>query len=674
MRCAAPARRASSPAPTRPGGWPRRCARGDPAARAGELPLGRARRGGRRARRPPPRGRPRARRLASRLAGDPRARRRRGAHAAARRARGLGVPGCGAAALRGARQRAPSRRALPRLARRPRRRRQVREPERADRRRTPGLAARRRRRRAAARPLPRPHDRAVRGVRTRAGTAGAVAREPRGMARHASPAALDAARDAFRGDRPRDHVPSRLARRAPAVPVAALRLGSRSRLGRHGARPRLAPRDRRRAAGAPRVRNRRERVPGRRRDRGGARVPRQPAVSLERGCAGDARDAPEAAAVRVCVIAEYYPRPHDPASGVWAHRQALAARAAGADVRVVVLDRPLRARPAALLKELRAATRRPRAVTLDGIEVEYARFFSPPRRLSYARWHRWARRPLAKALERGPRPDIVHAHYAHLAGAAALSWTHERRIPLAVSVHGGDVLVPELARVSTDVLRAASAVMCNSRGTLRRAAALAGDDGHMRVVHLGTDVPAEADLPPKHDQPTIATLANVDPRKRHEDVLHALPRLPNVRWSVIGDGPALPALETLTRELGLSDRVRFAGRLAPPDALEELARCHAMALPSIDEAFGVAYVEALARGVPAIGCKGEDGPEEIASLTEGMLLVPPRDPEAIEEAIRGALTNADLPAKARAGAAAHFTWERCGRETVAAYEEALARR
>jgi glycosyltransferase involved in cell wall biosynthesis len=375
--------------------------------------------------------------------------------------------------------------------------------------------------------------------------------------------------------------------------------------------------------------------------------------------------------VKVLVVAEFYPSRSDPVMGIWAHRQALAARDAGADVRVVVLDRPLRSRPAQLVAELRAAARRPRTETRDGIEIEYARFVSPPRGLSYARWHRWARRPLAKALERGPRPDLVHAHYAHLAGAAALPWTTHQNIPLAVSVHGGDVLAPALAATSAPVLRAANVVMCNSRGTLQRAAALAGGEDHMRVVHLGTDIPPERDLPAKHDAPTIATLANVDPRKRHEDVLRALALLPGVRWSVIGDGPALPAVEALARELGLEDRIRFAGRLPPPEGQEELARCHVMALPSVDEAFGVAYIEALANGLPAIGCAGESGPEEIASLTEGMFLVPPRDPAAIADAFRGAVDDPTLPAKARDGAAAHFTWERCGRETVAAYEAAL---
>jgi glycosyltransferase involved in cell wall biosynthesis len=394
--------------------------------------------------------------------------------------------------------------------------------------------------------------------------------------------------------------------------------------------------------------------------------------------------------VRVAVVAEYYPRPDDPVSGVWAHRQAVAARDAGADVRVLVLDRPLptiaalkeapTGRPQRLLAETRAAMRRPRRQTLDGIEVEYVRFVSPPREATYGRWHMWARRPLSKALSRGSRFDLVHAHYAHLAGAAALAWTKPRAWPLVVSVHGGDVLSPILAGPDAratvgEVLREAAVVICNSRGTLKRAAALAGGDDNMRVVYLGTDIPDDADLPPKHHWPTIATLANVDPRKRHEDVLRALPLLPpDTRWSVIGDGPEVPRLKALAKELGVEERVTFHGRLPPQEAQAEMARAHVMALPSEDEAFGVAYIEALAHGVPAIGCAGESGPDEIAELGKGsMLLVPPRDPAALAAAVERAFADATLSAKARATAAEHFTWERCGTETVAAYEAALDR-
>jgi hypothetical protein len=45
--------------------------------------------------------------------------------------------------------------------------------------------------------------------------------------------------------------------------------------------------------------------------------------------------------MKVAVVAEFYPRAADPVLGLWAHRQAIAAHDAGADVRVLVLYRPL---------------------------------------------------------------------------------------------------------------------------------------------------------------------------------------------------------------------------------------------------------------------------------------------------------------------------------------------
>jgi glycosyltransferase involved in cell wall biosynthesis len=193
----------------------------------------------------------------------------------------------------------------------------------------------------------------------------------------------------------------------------------------------------------------------------------------------------------------------------------------------------------------------------------------------------------------------------------------------------------------------------------------------MRVVHLGADMPAKPIA--KHEQHTVATLGHVIPRKRHADVLRAIAGLEDVRWVVIGDGPELPRLRSLASELGVEERVTFTGQLAPAEALRELARCHLMALPSVDEAFGVAYVEALACGVPAIGLEGEGGPEEIASLGPGMTLVPPGDAAALTAALADTADLDQRAAAARATAAAHFSWEATGRATVAAYEAALAR-
>ena len=154
------------------------------------------------------------------------------------------------------------------------------------------------------------------------------------------------------------------------------------------------------------------------------------------------------------------------------------------------------------------------------------------------------------------------------------------------------------------------------------------------MVHLGTDVPAE--LPPRRERPTVVTLAHLVERKRHAVVVRALAalkdRLP-LDYLVIGEGPERTALERLAAELGIGDRVVFRGQLENRAALDEARRCHLFAMPGIHEPFGVAFVEAMAGGLPAIGARGEGGPEDIAAAGEGMVLVPPDDVPALTDAI-----------------------------------------
>src|SRR5437899_1972837 len=123
--------------------------------------------------------------------------------------------------------------------------------------------------------------------------------------------------------------------------------------------------------------------------------------------------------MRVVVVAEWYPSPADPVHGVWAHRQALAARAAGADVRVLAMRRPvppistLRAGPGAVRRWADGVGAALRPEVRDGVPVEPVAFLSPPRPLSYGSWGHWMVLPLARALDRlrARWPfDVVHAH------------------------------------------------------------------------------------------------------------------------------------------------------------------------------------------------------------------------------------------------------------------------
>jgi glycosyltransferase involved in cell wall biosynthesis len=189
------------------------------------------------------------------------------------------------------------------------------------------------------------------------------------------------------------------------------------------------------------------------------------------------------------------------------------------------------------------------------------------------------------------------------------------------------------------------------------------------VVHLGTDVPTA--LSRRLEPPTLVTVGHLVARKRHADVLRALAQLPDVRYVVIGDGPEREPLRLLAGDLGVADRVELVGQLDHDRALARARACSVFVMPSVDEAFGVAYVEAMAAGLPAIGCAGEAGPEEIAAVGEGIRLVPAGDVSALVDAIEVALEDASLGERARETVERAFTWERCGAATVQAYEDAL---
>jgi teichuronic acid biosynthesis glycosyltransferase TuaC len=393
--------------------------------------------------------------------------------------------------------------------------------------------------------------------------------------------------------------------------------------------------------------------------------------------------------VKVAVVAEFYPSRADPVLGVWAHRQALAARAAGAEVEILVLHRlvPPRAAfsngPRGAFAAWRRLARQPHHELRDELRVTYVPYLSPPRARYYPAWGAWAAPALALALRnlrRGFPFEIIHSHNAVPAGEAVRR--AHLRVPHVISVHGGDVLYtapryPAGAKAVGASLGAARLVLANSRDIAHLSEALGAQ--RVRVVHLGADLPTLARASARADPPALVTVAHLVARKRHADVLRALAvlsdRFPALRYVIIGDGPERIALEGLAARLGVADRVEFCGALEPGAALERARRCTLLVMPSTEEAFGVAYIEAMAAGLPAIGCRGEPGPEEIAAAGDGLILVPPGDIERLTQRIEELLGDPErlreTGRRARDTVATHFTWQHCGEQTLAAYEDAL---
>jgi len=143
---------------------------------------------------------------------------------------------------------------------------------------------------------------------------------------------------------------------------------------------------------------------------------------------------------------------------------------------------------------------------------------------------------------------------------------------------------------------------------------------------------------------------------------------------LVGEGPERSALEELARRLGISKRVRFAGRREQEDVVGLLHLADVFVLPSYYEGFGVALLEAQAAGLPVVAAE-VGGVREVLDGGRTGLLVPPADPEALAEAVGRVLNDRSLADRlARAGrerVAREFPVERMVERYEALYRRAL---
>jgi glycosyltransferase involved in cell wall biosynthesis len=140
----------------------------------------------------------------------------------------------------------------------------------------------------------------------------------------------------------------------------------------------------------------------------------------------------------------------------------------------------------------------------------------------------------------------------------------------------------------------------------------------------------------------ILTVGRLDPPKGHRflflaagEILRAFPEL---KLLVVGDGPSRSSLEALARELGIAEKVVFTG--VRPDVRELLSLADVFVLPTLSEGMPVTLLESLASGVPAVASRIGPTEEVIEDGVNG-LLVPPRSPEALADAVLVLLRNSE---------------------------------
>ena len=121
--------------------------------------------------------------------------------------------------------------------------------------------------------------------------------------------------------------------------------------------------------------------------------------------------------------------------------------------------------------------------------------------------------------------------------------------------------------------------------------------------------------------------------------------------TIIGEGPLLAELQQLAVELGVSDRIRFAGRLTRSEIKQIFYSAQVFAFPSVTEAeaFGIVQIEAMAAGLPIVNTNLATTVPLVARHDLEALTVPPNNPQALSQALNRIL---DEPALAeRLGAA-----------------------
>jgi glycosyltransferase involved in cell wall biosynthesis len=292
-------------------------------------------------------------------------------------------------------------------------------------------------------------------------------------------------------------------------------------------------------------------------------------------------------------------------------------------------------------------------------------------------------------LIRRERPVIVHAFlfWAYVIGAFAARAAGSpvviaSRRSLGCFKEGAFhyLFVERLANRMTDVILANSEAV--KADVIRQERV---EPGKVRVIYNGVDATRYAavadprlrvalDIPA--DARTIGVIARLIDYKGHRFFLQACRevkrRHAEALFLLMGDGPDAPALAGLGRQLGLQDSVRFLGTRR--DIPQLLSLLDVVALPSLEEGFPNAVLEAMAAGKPVVATRVGGVPEAVIHGETG-LLVPAADAGALADAITALLDN---PVRAermgRAGrerAATTFGLDRMVLETQRMYEEIL---
>jgi phosphatidylinositol alpha-1,6-mannosyltransferase len=262
--------------------------------------------------------------------------------------------------------------------------------------------------------------------------------------------------------------------------------------------------------------------------------------------------------------------------------------------------------------------------------------------------HRYPFASLRVAVGNGPFGAVFcgHLNLAPLAAVVARLLD----APLWVQLHGQEAWEPTRAQVWA--AKRAALVTAVSRYTRRRfIQSVVIEPDRIRVLPNTVDGKFTPGPPPSHLIErhrlqgrrvllTVGRLSADERGKGHDKIISALPDLitdhPDLIYVVVGDGDDRPRLEAVARQNAVNDHVLFAGAVAPEELADYYRLATVFVMPSVQEGFGIAFLEAAASGIMPIGGNGDGSVDALADGVIGMTVDPTSQTQLVA-AIRTAL-------------------------------------
>jgi glycosyltransferase involved in cell wall biosynthesis len=266
----------------------------------------------------------------------------------------------------------------------------------------------------------------------------------------------------------------------------------------------------------------------------------------------------------------------------------------------------------------------------------------------------------------GEQPDVLHFEW-NSAAVEYLPLFDFFTCPSVISCRGAQVQVAPAnpSRQSfVDGMRLSfqktSAIHCVSEAILEEIQVYGADPRKSKVIRPAVD-PAEFE-PPAQARTQAGPVQMVSTgsliwRKGYEYALIAM-KLLKLRghdfcFQIIGDGPDYQRLFFTLRDLELEENVRLVGKLKPADVRTTLQQADIFVLSSLSEGISNAVLEAMASGLPVVTTDSGGMAEAVDDGVEGFL-VPPRDPNAMADALEILIRDRDLRVRMAAAARDRF--------------------